>query len=65
MTGDTPWRGPRHSKGDNSHITSRIIGCELHCGPIHGTMLYYVDNLVSKGANSMIEVTRQGAYFTN
>jgi hypothetical protein len=32
---------------------------EVHCGPIHGTILYYVDSLVSGGANLIIELTRQ------
>ena len=59
MKGNTPKKGSRNSKGDNTHITSRIIGVEVHCGPIHGTFLYYTDNLVSGGANIIIEVTRQ------
>lgn len=45
---------------------SRIIGVEVHCGPVHGTILYYVDNLVSGGANLIIEVTKQGmSYYSN
>lgn len=59
-SGDTPWKGYRKSKGDSNHISSRIIGVEVHCGPIHGTILYYVDNLVNGGANLIIELTRQG-----
>ena len=58
--GDTPRMGDRPSKGDNKVITSRIIGVEVHCGPIHGTLLYYTDNLTAGGANTMIEVVRQG-----
>lgn len=58
--GDTPRIGDRRSKGDTKVITSRIIGVEVHCGPIHGTMLYYTDNLVIGGANIMIEIIRQG-----
>lgn len=58
--GDTPRIGDRRSKSDTKVITSRIIGVEVHCGPIHGTMLYYTDNLVSGGANIMIEIIRQG-----
>jgi hypothetical protein len=60
VTGDTPRIGDRRSKSDNKVITSRIIGVEVHCGPVHGTMLYYTDNLTSGGANIMIEVIRQG-----
>lgn len=59
MKGNTPKRGLRSSKGDKTHITSRIIGVEVHCGPIHGTLLYYSDNLTSSGGNIIIEVTRQ------
>lgn len=59
MKGNTPKRGVRSSKGDNNHITSRIIGVEVHCGPVHGTFLYYSDNLTSGGGNIIIEVTRQ------
>lgn len=57
--GDTPKKGARTSKGDTNHITSRIIGVEVHCGPIHGTFLYYTDNLTAGGANIIIEVMRQ------
>jgi hypothetical protein len=62
LTGDTPYKGARKKKGDNSKITSRIIGVEVHCGPVHGTILYYVDNLVAGGANLIIELTRQCTY---
>jgi hypothetical protein len=55
-----PYKGPRKKKGDNTHISSRIIGVEVHCGPVHGTILYYVDNMVKGGANLIIELTRQG-----
>lgn len=62
MAGNTPWKGYRKRKGDaDKKILSRIIGVEVHCGPIHGTMLYYVDNLVAGGSNLIIEITRQGA----
>jgi hypothetical protein len=57
--GNTPKKGARHSKADYSFITSRIIGVEVHCGPVHGTLLYYTDNLISGGANIIIEVMRQ------
>lgn len=32
----------------------------MHCGPIHGTLLYYTDQMTQGGANIIIEVTRQG-----
>ena len=44
MKGNTPKEGVRPSKGDKNHITCRIIGVEVHCGPVHGTFLYYTDN---------------------
>ena len=60
VKGDTPKYGKgRPSKEDTAHITSRIIGVEVHCGPIHGTILYYTDNLIGSGANITIEVLRQ------
>ena len=57
--GNTPKKGHVKSKGETSQITSRIIGVEVHCGPVHGTFLYYTDNLVSGGANTIIEIMRQ------
>jgi len=59
VKGDTPRLGKEAAKGDTHHITSRIIGVEVHCGPIHGTLLYYTDNMTQGGANIIIEVTRQ------
>lgn len=59
--GDTPYSGHRAKKNDIYHITSRIIGVEVHCGPVHGTLLYYTNNLVAGGANIIIEATRQGS----
>ena len=61
-TGNTPrqqQRG-RKSKKSTHHIASRVIGVEVHCGPIHGTLLYYTDDLSKGGSNTIIEVTRQG-----
>jgi hypothetical protein len=49
-------------KGDTKKITSRIIGVEVHCGPVHEVFLYYTDNLVDGGANIMIEIQRQGKF---
>lgn len=57
--GDTPRIGDRRAKSDTKVITSRIIGVEVHCGPIHGTILYYTDNLTAGGSNIMIEIIRQ------
>ena len=58
--GNTPKIGARQSKKfAGKQITSRVIGVEVHCGPVHGTFLYYTDNFVRGGANIMIEVLRQ------
>ena len=35
----------------------------MHCGPVHGTFLYYTDDLTKGGSNTIIEVTRQGICF--
>ena len=50
----------RKSKKSTTYITSRVIGVEVHCGPVHGTLLYYTDDLAKGGSNTIIEVTRQG-----
>lgn len=52
----------RGTKGQKNTITSRVIGVEVHCGPVHGTLLYYTDDLTTGGANTIIEVTRQGKF---
>ena len=61
-TGNTPRQQARgrNNKQNTSFISSRVIGVEVHCGPIHGTLLYYTDDLSSGGSNTIIEVTRQG-----
>ena len=61
-TGNTPrqqQRG-RASKKSTHHIASRVIGVEVHCGPVHGTLLYYTDDMSKGGRSTIIEVTRQG-----
>ena len=37
-----------------------MIGVEVHCGPIHGTILYYTDDLCKRGSSTIVEITRQG-----
>jgi hypothetical protein len=61
MSCNTPKFGRHHhSSGSQSNvIESRVIGVEVYCGPINTVYLYYTDNLVSGGANIMIEVQRQ------
>jgi len=59
MTTETPKVGKdRHSKGTQT-MESRVIGVEVFCGTIETTFLYFTDNMVSGGANIMIEVQRQ------
>ena len=60
LTGNTPKLGAnRHSKIDHV-IANRVIGVEVYCGPINTVFLYNTDQMVGKGANTMIEVVRQG-----
>lgn len=60
LTGNTPKLGAtRRSKVDHV-IANRVIGVEVYCGPINTVFLYNTDQMVGKGANTMIEVVRQG-----
>jgi len=62
LTGNTPkLGGNRHSKVDHI-IANRVIGVEVYCGPINTVFLYHTDQMVGKGANTMIEVVRQGIF---
>jgi len=59
LTGNTPKIGAnRHSKVDHV-IANRVIGVQVYCGPINTVFLYNTDQIVGKGANTMIEVVRQ------
>ena len=40
-------------------MENRIVGVIVICGPINEVFLYHTDNLVSGGANLMVEVVRQ------
>lgn len=55
-TGNTP----KTSNQIQHHIQNRVIGVEVVCGQIDKTYLYNSDQLVSGGANFMIEIIRQG-----
>lgn len=60
MKGNTPKLGAtRNSKVDHV-IANRVIGVEVYCGPINTVFLYNTDQMVGKGANTMIEIVRQG-----
>lgn len=65
LLGNTPRQkvGNRGSKGNTHCITSRVIGVEVHCGPVHGTILYYTDDMTKGGSSTIIEVTRQGVVY--
>ena len=60
--GNTPRQkvGRRGSKANTHCISSRVIGVEVHCGPVHGTILYYTDDMSRGGSSTIVEVTRQG-----
>lgn len=61
MKGDTVrWGLNAHGARFKTKTRSRVIGIEVVCGPIHKFFVYYTDNLVSKGANVMIEAQRRG-----
>ena len=57
MTGDTP---KRHGENTDATITNRVIGVLAVCGPIESTFIYNLDDFVPGGANTMIEIMRQG-----
>jgi len=62
LTGNTPKiGGVRTSKVDHV-IANRVIGVEVYCGPINTVFLYNTDQMVGKGANTMVEVVRQGKH---
>jgi hypothetical protein len=62
-TGNTPaFRlNGRTSKEDHGKpcIESRIIGVRVTCGPVDELFVYYTDNFVSSGANTMCEIARR------
>lgn len=59
VKGDTPHRGMENVE-DSNHVTSRLFGAEVHCGHIHETFLYYLDNMTSGGANVVVQIMREG-----
>lgn len=60
-TTNTPRYGHklRTGKQDGSVLGTRVVGVEVVCGPIDEVFLYCIDDLVSGGANLMIEIQRQ------
>ena len=60
--GDTPlfcFQG-RHSKAERSkqHIQTRMCGVHVVCGDIDELFVYYTDNLMAGGTNTMIQIMR-------
>jgi len=60
LTCNTPKR--RNTANANGFITNRVIGVLAVCGPINEIFIYNLDDFVSGGANSMIEIMRQGKF---
>ena len=62
-TGDTPHFFVNGRIGKNDHgkptIESRVIGMRVICGPFNELFVYYTDNLVRSGANTMCEICRR------
>lgn len=44
-------------------IGNRLIGCVVVCGKINTKFMYTLDDLISGGANMMIEVVRQSKFY--
>jgi hypothetical protein len=40
-------------------IANRCMGVEIVCGPVKGTILYFMDEFIHKGSNLMVEVMRR------
>lgn len=50
------------TKGSNfpvDSITNRCMGVEVICGPIKGTILYFMDEFITKGSNLMVEIMKR------
>jgi hypothetical protein len=58
----TPIVGQRKSKGDTKRLSSRVIAAVVTCGNIDTRFIYTLNDLISGGANIMIEIVRQAIY---
>ena len=56
----TPRKGKRSTKGDTKRLGNRLIGIIVFCGSINTRFVYSLNDLVFGGANTMVEVMRQG-----
>ena len=59
-TCNTPKRGKKRRNEAKSAFESRYVGVEYYCGHEQGVFLYHTGDMISSGANLMIEVLRQG-----
>jgi len=64
-TCNTPKHGSanRGSAQSSNCIVNRIVGVELHCGPVKEVILYCTDNMVDTGANIMVQIQRLGTLY--
>ena len=64
--GDTPRfvHQGRFSKEDRSkaHIQSRMCGAHVICGPIDELFVYFTDNMMPGGTNTMIQIMRMAIH---
>jgi hypothetical protein len=58
--GISPFNGLANKKSDADVIQSRLFGAEVHCAHVHGTFLYYTDDMMSGGGNITAQIMRQG-----
>ena len=64
-TCNTPKHGSanRGSAQSSNCIVNRIVGVELHCGPVKEVILYCTDNMVDTGENIMVQIQRLGTLY--
>lgn len=62
QTCNTPKIGKYMHNKNTIQMENRVIGVEVYCGNINTLFIYYTDDLVSGGANIMIEIQREGKY---
>ena len=61
-TGDTPVFHFQHRNSKRDHgkqkVETRMCGVRVKCGPLDTLYIYYTDNMMRGGANTMIEIVR-------
>jgi len=62
-TGDTPAFNFQHRNSKRDHgkqkVETRMCGVRVKCGPLDTLYIYFTDNMMRGGANTMIEIVRQ------